>query len=705
MAEITSSEPILRDVPINSQASGFEAIGKAFGRAAQAAHETGVTLANEESNSMMMLSLSDAEKWKNQVAESIITDPENAERYIQSGKEGFEQIKQASYVNARDRKQLNYHIDQLAAASELHGVQLQADQSKRMAAFAHFASWKDELKLFTDAALTDHEGAEKLRESMLSKLKGLVQVGALTPIQAANSINDMNTAVKYAQQTYDAYGRGDMTPHEYHATMAHPFETNKTGNTNEPINASTQWLIAHHAQNKSYKMAQSDINNGHLPDAEAWSSFNEHQRDRLLRQINGVRDAQGLVNSGGSYESIKNESNNLNTRADFLSPHEEGKKNYLDKYIKDLEAGDYLSVMSRTPAGGSIMQQYAMNETAIRASARAGTLTPEAAQDALRKNKNDMINNAVSYGEAHKIPKQYVNPIPPEDINAVEKSFSAGGNPDDLFVVASNYSKSNHGYISQQIKNPVHRMVFDAVTNAEGSLKPQDLQDLIAANQPHKYDEILNMKATKVSGHELKDADLASYAVTSLKDTMRLTANLHGNNDAVALNNGMVQSVVNLSKYLAAKNGDSSMKNWHGYVDTANKIYKAAFMPKSGLNYMVSKNQLPRDLTDPQLNALAHFAVTKGISHLSGNKEDVRIRQLNDINPLTMTITSTNDLIAQDSLGNVAYAEPLTDLVVKEAERVYSERRKETKPFTFMPNVEQKPTSKTTLKSVIRKVE
>lgn len=668
-------QPIIRDTPVNSKAKAYEAAANTLGDVSQKAFKVGENLAEQESNSMYLQSVTQANKFKASVEAAMITDPDKAAMLAESATKGFSDIKHSSYVNKADRNRLNYYLDNMSSDVELQGVKMEAHQTKIMAAYTHFAGWKDQLNTYYNAIRTGQEKeATELQNAMTNKIKGLVSMGALTPIQAGNAMEDIGAMVGMAKDMHDVYGNMDSTARDYHTASSNPLNDSSHNNTDHPINGNTQWMIDYHNNDTSFNGVKADISRHMLPPESVMASLKPAQRQEAMNLIEGVREADGLLNSGEPFPVIEREMKDLANKGLTLTHREEGKKNYLDYVMTEFKNGNYLEMIGKTPAGGAINQNYMNNQAALDQSFKSGLMDENQYATNTFVNKNSMVQQNISYARGHHIPNAYVQPIPQKEIAVVQNAFNLNQQPEDALNILRKYNKTNQMYVANALMNPNQRVITQAISLNDSLIKPTDKMELIAANQDGRTYETLNLEKNGIT-----DSWITTKIVHNLKDQMGLMNTHNGNQNGQLLQKSMVDTTVKYAKYLAAKNNDliPSTTSFSKYVDQATAVYKNAYEIKSNTNYKVNPKNLPFPVSDQQLSVLAYYAIKKGNEYISKDQNLARTYAANDTNPLTMTITPTNQVIAQDGNGNVYYRWDLSNDLISLAKDTYLKEKKE----------------------------
>lgn len=661
LTQIKDEYPVLGNVTVNSGAEGFESFAKTLGSFAEKSENKAEDIASEQSNAMYINSVANAEQVKSNAHNRMLENPDSAPQIASQTATALEEIKNNAFVNKKDRGRLNAFISttndsvlEKATTTEVHQRQLQA-------AFTHYANWPDQLKAYQNALLNDHQQAETLKDAMTSSLRSLVDTGAITPVQAAHGLKTMRDVVGLAEDHYSMYGNPETSAQDYHTVASHPLNAGQD-NTTAPINASTGWLIDYHNNDKTFQGVLADISQRKLPNPQAFDSLEPSQRQHALMSMQGVQIADGMINSGEPYPAIVSKYKELNTKGETLSYSDQATKNALGNYIDQLKNGNYLTVMSQTPTGNSIMQDFNQRNAAIQNS----PIDNDQKSQMLLQNKNKMVDEAVAYGEGHHIPM--IQPIPQADVSVVQNAFEPGQDPSAVLSTLGQYNKSNRAYVANALHNPDQRMVVSGVSLSANNLPPQAMLDFVAANQ--KGRKYLFNDSSYAGKEAVKDSTLMTRISTNLAPAMRIVGTNYDPEQAQILQNSMLKTTLNYAKYLAQKDKTSpdgadkpltiSTSEWNNYVDQASRVYATAYQQQSGTNWIVNSQQLPQPLTNGQLDVLADHVVNEGYNRLMEGKDRAVFESARSRNPLHMVVSPTNDLQAVDGNGKIYYTMPFT---------------------------------------------
>jgi len=620
---------------------------------------------------MYIHSVSNIEQLKTTSQMRMLEHPDQAQRISDDMESAVDQVKQMAYVNKQDRAKLDYYASTSTDGIALKATEATVKQTQLMSAYTHYANWPDQLKAYQQALISgDEKTANDLQQGMLTSLKGLVQTGAITPEQAGSSIKTMHGVTEIAADHLAMYGNPNTTARDYHTVTSSPFNQNQTANANAPVNGTSQWLTNYYNQDKSFQGVEADIHAGNLPNPEAFDSLPAAQRQHAILSMQGVRVANGIINSGEPMPAIEKAYQELSSPGRVLSYQDKATRNVLGNYINDLKNGNYMSVIGRTPQGGAIMQNYVNRNAAIQNSPIDDTQKTAL----MAANKNDMVNAAVSYGESHHIPSEYIRPIPATDLAQMENGFKLNQDPAIVLQTMAQYNKANQAYIANSLKDPTQRLIAQTLSYAGNGVKPTDQLDFIAANQSGR-----NYDAIKYDASGLNDNKLRTRIASNLKDQLSLLGQQYNFMDGQTFQGSMIDSTLKYAKYLAAKNNDFSMSSWSKWVDQASAIYKNSYETQSNTNYMVNPKQLPQPMTSSELDMLAGYATAKGYESLQKGVTPAVFESMQSRNPLKMRISPTNNIEAVDQNGKVYFSEPFNSNLIQHAKADTARREDERK--------------------------
>lgn len=667
--------PTLSTTQVESGAEGYEAFGKTLSALSSQGVETASNMADEKSKSMYVNSVANIEQVKTQAQEQMIKSPWAADKIQESTNNQLNSIEKNTQVNAADRNQLKMSVVDAQDEVGLKATETSYKQSQLGAAFTHYANFPDQLKAYQDALINDPDKAENLKNAMITTLKGLVMGGALTPNEAGNSIKSMQAIVDNTQRLHEGLVDPNFNAQQLHTLNGNIINPDKN-DPNLPIDGSTQWLTDYYNGDKSLQGVLSDITTFRYPNPQAVMSLSANDYQHALGFMQGSQAAYGMINSGMPFPALEQKYKELSTQDKNLSYQDQGTKDSLKTYISDLKNGDYLSVIGRTPAGNRIMADYTNNISAIEGLG----VSDDQKNAMLLQAKNKMVSDAVSYGAAHHIPDQYIQPIPNSEVATIKNAFSVGQDPTQVINILGQYNKQNQLYVAQAMKDPVQNMVIQGVAMAGGGIANQDKVDFIAANQKGRTYAIGDIK------DDTHDAAMMARMASSLAPQLKILQSNYDRQTFGLMQNAMLSSTLKYAKYLAQQDlsitntdskGKVSQRDWNRYADQAVTIYKSAFASMTGTNWRVNSNVLPQPLTSAQLDKLAAYSINQGQNYLKGGVPDYEYERAYKRYPLTMTVSPTGNIQAVTADGQAAFNQPYTTKMMAAAEAYSAQLEKE----------------------------
>lgn len=662
--QIQNSQPIFNPVKIESGAESHEEFAKVLGSLATKSEEKAEEIASDQSQAMYVNSVADAEHIKNKAQEQMLENPGQANKIRQSASDALDTIGNDAFVNSKDRGKLNAYLKTKNDDIELDAVKTNVKQRQLDAGFTYFSTFNDKMNAYYDALVSDPQKAQQLHDALLGETRSHVLAGSLTVTQGANAIKTMSNMVDAVHDLHRAGYDNNTTAKDYHALTSNPLR-NEAGNPESPMNEGTNWLIDHYSNDKSLQGALSDVSNRIMPNPKTFLSLPPNEREHVIQAINGTKIADGFINSGEPFPSMQKEYQLLSEKGRTLNYEQESTRNALGNWIKDLQNGNYLQVMAKTPQGNGIMRDFVQNNAAIESTY---AYSPEGKQAALLQNQNNMVNRMVSLGHARHIPGDLINPIPVSDIAVAQNAFNFGQKPEDLLQTLGHYSKENQLYVANALKEPNQKMVTQALALSGNDVSVQTKLEFIAANQSGQPGIGKSLQGSN------SDKVLMARISDNLSNQLRLVGRNYGYEAAPALQNAMLQSTLKYAKYLAYRDNNIPMTDstfdllstasWKKYVDKASQIYSNSFQQMSGTNWVINKSQLPHPMTESDMDVLANHVTNLGYEYLRKGKGQAEFDSAVSRNPLVMVMSPQNELQAVDGSGTVYYSMPFTTSVL-----------------------------------------
>lgn len=663
LTQYDQDQPILQETAVKSTAEGENAIADSFGKASQVAFEAGAKLEDTQSKAMFLQSVGLSEDLKTSAQQKLLENPGQAKQIADQTAQTAETIKQNSYVNAEDRARLNYFVDRNVDAVGVDATKVAVDQRRLGVQYNFFSNFGTSYNAYRDAAIAGDKSADDLKNAMLSTIKGAMSIKAITPQQAVNAIQAITHVTKDVQDFHTMFDQGDADAGDYHTANANILsQNNLVGRTPDPIDGNTKWLVDYYTNDHSKQKVESDINDWKLPNPQDFLNGTDDDRQKWILQMQGARQVQGLVNKGTAFPILSTMLDDLSQKGRILDYKDTAVKAGLERYFDFAKNGDFLKIMSLSPDGGKIMNDYLMRKSAI------SEFSDPADQDRLqRNNDNDLIWKGVSWAQARNWPGGLIRPFDQATvITPVENAMVAGQDIKPIFDMMNKYDQDVHPYLANSLSTPLNRMVFNTASLARDTgNSDQQIRAYILGSQKGQDFSALDVKdGTKIN-------DIRAQIAVGIRDQLDFILKQNDPTQSGLLYNAMLESGVNMAKQLAIQNNDPQMNksSWFGsspdYAKQAVNFLKNAYPIKTGSNYMVNDNQ--GKWSDQQLSAYAHFINGEGYKNISGKVPTETMEEIQDRNPLTATISPTNDLMSVGADGNVYASIPITTSLLSHA--------------------------------------
>lgn len=662
LPQLKNTQPVLEAVNVVGKDKKYSDFADVLGKLSETVSKESQSIEEEQSKSMYINSISNLDQLKTSAQINMLQNPDNAGTVAENMQDSIDAVKKIAYVNRGDREKLNQYAKSMQNDIDLKATEYQVRQTKLQASFTHFSNFPDQLKAYQDSLMSGSDTASSIHDGMISNLKSLVDVGAITPEQAGSSIKLMHHVSDSTANYISNFGKPDINAMQYQTMRAGLIGSDSTNNVGTPIEGSTQHLYNIAAQDKSTQGVHASIGQGNIPNIDAFTKMSDNQQQEAIQQRNGYNIAQGIINSGQPIPQIQSYYKSLQ---DIKEPNASQRetRNQLDMYFNELKDGNYLKVISNTPQGAAILQNAANKNSALsslRDSEIQGINDPKIINDVndkynsmFLKNKNEMIDNVIAYGHAVHMPSEYVQPIPTADVNMIQNGFKLNEDPRQIFSTLSQYTKLNQVYVANALKTPDQKLIVQSLSSAGNDVSIQDKLNMIAANQSGRnYSNIVFDK------NDITDSQLKTKIATSLNNQIRMLSQIYDQQTAQTLQNSMINTSLRLSKYYASQENDISMSHSSTYIDQATKLYKSAYPQMTGTNYVVNPNMLPEKLSPAQLDRLAFYATNMGYARLQKSGNPIEFAASSSRNELKMIVTSTHDIQAIDGNGNVYFSAP-----------------------------------------------
>lgn len=670
--QIKDSQPILNAQNVSSTAKGTDAFAEALGNLAGQASKEAEKIEDNQSQSMYINSVSNVEQLKTKAQMQMLEHPDQAGKVAQNMKAASDVINQAAYVNDQDRVKLKAYISSANDDVDLAATRTSVHQTQLMSAYTHYANWPSQLKAYQDALMKDPDKAENLKTSIISNLKNLVSIGALTPHEAGSSIKTMSDIVDVQQQWLSAFQNGDVNAKDYHTMTSSVLPRSPQEIANSPMDENTGWMVNSHASDRSFQGVLSDLYKHNYPDFQTFNKLQPAQRDHVMLTYQGVKEADGYINSGSPLPEIQRVYDDLNQRGRVLSYKEQGTRNALGQFLHRVKGGDFLSAIQGTPGGASILQNYTNNNMAIQNS----PMSDEQKSKATLDNLNNMVSGAVSYGYGAHFAPNLIQPIPKPIVDMAQSAFKAGNDPTILLQAVGQFRDENKPWLAQAMPKASQKVVVNTIALAGNFSKPSDMIDYVAANQEGR--SFLKVSEGQEKG-AISDSKLQGLIASQpvFQNAMSVVRVQYDPLQTQEIQSQIVKTAANYVKYQAEKNGDFTLANKDEYIQKAMGLIGNAYPKISSTNYIANPRQL--NLTPPEMDILSHYALDQAYTYLKeGVKESVYMSAV-DRNNLKVTVSPTNEILAVDGNNKVYWHAPFSANLMGAARRFWAQQEEDSK--------------------------
>ncbi len=654
------AQPVISPQNVTSAGEGDEDLATSLGKMAEDASNVATKMEDNESQSMYINAVSNIEQVKSASQMRMIANPGEANRIADDMQTATDTISQNAFVNSEDRNKLKLYAETSNDDIQVKSAETNLQQTQRSAAFTHYANLPDQFKALQDAFISgDQDQVDNIKSGMMSNLNNLVMIGAIRPEQAGGTIKSM------AQMTHAGIGYGKLVSNangasaqDYHTVRAGLINPSPQDNANHPIDGNTQWLIDTYNGDKTFQDVKADISNGILPSGQSYYSLKPEQQDEITEMKAGKEAADGIINSGQSFPAIQ--SMLTNSKDQILNGRDTETRQSLQQYVTDLKNGNYLSVVGRTPDGSAIMQNYIQSNAAVDASA----VSDQQKQQLKLQNRNTMVNQLVSYGQGRHIPSDLIKPIPSTDLANMQNGFTLGQDPRVVLNTLGQYSQGNQVYVANALKDPLQRFSANTVSLSTGQASSETQLNFLAAQQKGRDYSDIDKDADQQS---LNDQKIGNLLATQLNPQAKLFIAQDGTSNGAVNQQQMFKAGINYVKYQAQINSDFNLKNINDYVNQASNLFKQAHPAQAGMNYVYNTNQLK--LSQQDADALFSYANNQGFSKLHNDLGSIKYGALKLLmgNPLNSTLTSTGQIVSQDSNGTAIWSAPYSQRLLNTA--------------------------------------
>lgn len=696
---LEQQHPILQPVDIKSGAESYDEFAKQLGTFAEKSEQAGEKILTEKSQAMYVHSSALAENIKNDAQERILINPSQGLEIAGQTNEALDAVRKNTVVNSEDRAKLDSVLSKTNSEVHLAGLKSSLNLQQKIAARQWVMDMKPNMNVYQDMIVKNPDQAEKFRQSIIQQSDNLMSAGVLTPYQVTNAMKDFTAIHDDHEDWYKTLKDTNSTAKDYHRAMSNPLRDKPL--TGAPIDQGIAFKVDAHVSDHSFKNAVDQLQNHEFPMNDDWHNFTPAQRNEIKQRVLGIKDADGLVYSGGMYPEIVHRLTQLSEKGSNLNYQQDAEKSVYLNYVDKLKKGDYSGLMSQDPQGSQIFQDFNVKSAAIdelRQSELKNIKDPESIQKINAKYDaqqslitNDRATKMNAWGAQRHIPAEDRKILSQAEQDTISDAFVMGHDPLPAVKVLQQYDKQNQLYITQSLRDHEQKTVMYGAALQSGNLTPTQLSDFIAAQQKGletdengktKYREFLagsseDSRNDHGSPNRNKDDELLAAAGTALNDPMDVTRNTYNFSGVQSLQLDMANQTVRYAKYLAQKNASRfDQQDPSSELNNAAAFYTNAFPKKSGLDWVANANQIPKGMPNSDLDVLAFMVKSKGYDSMRDQVGEVKFEATKRDNPLHMIINPVGELEAVDTNGISYFTMPFSSNAVPYAKQYLVDQRK-----------------------------
>lgn len=647
MADFTrlpTNSPLIRMQPTPSGAEGEQALSEVFGKIGKASIEKSIDINNEISNASLYQTSNQLYRLQQSAEIEISQNPEQAKMLVDTAKATATRIMNQAPMNDSDRRKLDHMADQQLTDIEFKGAKASIQLAKTQTLISFSSQWVEKLQQVRDS-YKDENLIESNVNNAKKTLDDLLKSQMITPHQYSAYVDSLHAELQGAQDVHTLYQDEEShTARNYHKANAKIHSASSLHKVGMPIEESTDYLYADRMKQFDKSDVSAAIVNGTPLNFQVIASLPDHQRQEIRMEMEAVNHVKAIVDSGGSYQELEMLHDQLNAKGTTLNSAQRAQKQYLDNIFEKYKNNKFLSQISSTPLGAQITNEHHMNIKAIESNT---AMDNNQKAIATRQYDNQYVSQTVAAGLSTHTPTNLIQPIRDTEIAKAQSSFEFGSDPSNLINTMDYYDKANRVYVARGLEKPIQREAAYTVGMMEGSTNHGKRMDLIAANQKGIDWSPLSVKdgtnEPKVRGQVTASLDKKMLNYLSRLDTDR--------------SNSMVEMTVNAVRYDGMKNRDYQLNDYKSYIDDWNKEYTKQYDIKSGSYYAFNKKQIP-GLNDHEWELIANYTRDMGYEAMKAapGRSNVDFRQSIDQNPLYVTITPDNFIVAMDQYNNTVYS-------------------------------------------------
>lgn len=658
--------PILRPVNTPSGAEGHEAMAEVFGKVGKVVAQTAIEMRDEQSNASLYQASNQIYRIKNESHELLLQHPDQTSKITEDSINNMNMVISNTPMTSVDKRKLEYMANNDITDIKIQGIKIGSDHIRTQATIAFATQWPEKIQQIQQS-WSDPKLAEYQTDNARKAVSDAMGSGLITPKQGMAYFDTLKDTFEGAKRAYDLYSSEENhTARNFHKEMGAHTKPNSLHQIGAPMDEATNHLYSHSVGQTNFHDVMAAVYNDDKVDMNRFTNLKEHEQEEVKIAVDVRNEINAAINSGTSWDELEKREEYLNSKNDvMLTTAQRAEKTYLKQWKEGFTKDKYLNIMGHTVLGSRASYDHQMSINAIHSNP---AYSEDQKQSLIRDYDNQFIDKMVSAGNAYDIPTDKIAPISSPEVMIAQSSFKEGGNPLDLLNTVDHYNSRNRVYVASAMKTPVQKEIAYTAGLLEGHTSNEMRATLIAANQPGIDFNVL--KGTE-KGEDHISANMVKIKVVSDPNIQKINGYISKlkSKPNEARNAAMVEMTTNAVLYQGIKNNDLKLDNHEKYIEEWGKEYAKGYDIYGGTDYAFNRKQQPQ-VSDYEWAVLAEYAKMKGHENQNNLKPDaseVDRMQVNDINPLYMTITPDNRIVAQDQYGNVNFSQSFDNSLLTHA--------------------------------------
>ena len=542
---------------------------------------------------------------------------------------------------------------------------------------------KGKINLIHEAAANGNfDLAQKNAEALNNEAQTLIATGAL-PVTSGDRVSELTKSiVSRGTNVFNTGKKVTDDPTKVAFENNYAFGNYNHNATQQKDSVEFRYNAVLNGQNiaDAKRLAlQGTLPTGYLTNPQV----SEANANHIISYYQGAVYAKSHINTGLSYSSLQTELNNLTHKKVFITPEEEGVRDYLSNSLNKIKTNYYDYYTHQTNAGKEALLNY---NDALTNISQSKILSPQNKIEKAREAEISFRNGVIGYGQAMNIPPQYIHPYSNSDphVQTIQQSFLPGQSVQDA-IVAIKQSGIRAPYVANSLATSTQQETAHLVALSPSQ---QGSTLIIEANKHHiegSFAKIVDPSTDK----PISDTSLLInlYGNEAVKRYLQHVQMLPGGTERL----GSVQkSLLNGMKYCLVSNPANKAE------DCANHLGREVVPPRGsyltgtarGSNYSFLTSELHQPLSTSDANSIVNYLTikTKGIilnlltQNGKGDKLHSYLSSQQVINPFEITNGPDGQIIVYNRQTNsVLYHTPLTSQLINLARKDKVRELKEVK--------------------------